>query len=539
MSSTEYFRALEILRAEFLPFVRGGLSELDDILCDVDWSKSPGLPYVNQGCSSKKDAWLKFEPEIRSRVATLLKGEYVECIFIATPKDELLPPGKEARIFCPAPFHHQLACACLFTQACKSLTATVLNHSSAIGLNIFGRGLERSFRRLSQHPFGFDADHKGWDAGYRQGEPERDFMKTGLSDYYHAAVDMVFSLAQCPQVLVQGNVIQMCFQPSGWFLTTVTNTLKNYRQVCEAFMDMYPKHNDDQRCTIDQMRSHLLILAGGDDLAYSTDCSWFNITALAQQVQRRGVYLETDVLEPRDPMRLTFFSHKLYPRYVKLTNSYMLVAGGRLSKHISALSYLKKSGNDVDYLLNASRVVALMLNIWPYGDTFEIIQQYLYHLVHHFFLLSGQVSTPEWQGVFRSMPTDEKMLNLRTALKLESGTISLKEGPVRFKVFKDYLSLPFLCLETLVPLTMLWISLKSPLLSPLKGENGSLPPVTPFTIPISLWLVIQTFLLQVLLFSSSRNRFRSLFLQLVLELLLLALIGIVIYPLHLELLPKI
>jgi hypothetical protein len=433
MNSFEYIRALEILKAEFAPWINGGLTPLVEVLRDVDWSASPGEPWVSRGCATKAVAWLMFAFEIMQMVEKLLKGEFVECLFIATTKCELLPAGKEDRIFCPSPFHHQLACAILFKKFADSLTMTVGKHSSAIGMNVFGGGLQKAFFKLNQMPFGYDADHKGWDGGLRQAEPERDFLKTGLPVEYHAAVDLLFNLALCPQVRVHDSVLQMCFQPSGWYLTTVVNTLKNYRQVCEAYMDEHFAQFD-QPCTIDIMRDNLLVLAGGDDLAYSTRSEWFSIVRLAGWAEKRGVYMESDFLTPRSPLRLTFFSHRLFPRYVAFCDRTVLVAGGRMNKMISAFHYQKKQNGVVDNLANAQRVVGLMMNLWAFADVYNLLYEYMYHLVHHYFLRDGQNLSPEWRGVFRSMPTDLTMMRLLSGRKPEAFFSSSKSGFCKVKI---------------------------------------------------------------------------------------------------------
>jgi len=418
MTSPEYARALEILNIEFSPFVVGGLSTLDEVLKDIDWDKSPGWPYVNEGCSTKRDAWEQQSEIITERALKMTLGEYVECIFIASLKDELLPPGKSARVFLPAPFHHQIACAILFKKATDSLTRTCHLHSSAIGVNIFGMGLERCLRSLEVHPFAYDADQSGCDTSWKDPEPERDFMKNGLPHTHWPGVDMVFNTAMCPRVIVGDRILQVEMNPSGWYLTTVVNTLMTHRTVASAYLDLSPEGDD-----IMTMRQHLKQVNGGDDLAYSTDREWFGITQLAHYVASRGMYLETNFTEPRNAMTLTFFSHNLYPRLVESRNVYVYVACGRLSKVLSAFSYLKISDGEINWLRNASRVVGLMINLWPYRAEYNILHPYLYHLVHELFLRSGRNLTPEWSGVFRSIPSDNFMLALRNGHSLESGLL--------------------------------------------------------------------------------------------------------------------
>lgn len=412
MTSSEYLRAKEILQREFSPFVVGGFTPLDDCLPDVDWSKSPGWPYVNQGCSTKREAWAKFEPEIRERVDMLIKGEYVECNFIASLKDELLPPGKNARVFLPAPFHHQLACAVLFKKAADSLTATCHLHASAIGINLFGRGLERCLRSLEHLPFGYDADQSGCDTSFKDAEPERDFMKNGLDPKYHSGVDLLFNTGMCPRVIVGDQILQIMQNPSGWYLTAMICTLYTHRTIAGAYLDLFPFES------IDDMRKHLRQVNGGDDLVYSTDKAEFTIVKLAELVAQRGMYLESDFLTPRNALQLTFFSHNLFPRLVRGRHT-VYVAGGRLSKLLSGFNYLKLNEGKIDWRRNASRVIGLMTNLWPYRTEFEILYEYLYHMIHHFFLLDGRNLTPEWSGLFRSIPNDDMMLALRNGHNFE------------------------------------------------------------------------------------------------------------------------
>lgn len=418
ITSRDYLRSKEILNVEFSPFVVGGLSALDDVLKDIDWDKSPGWPYVNEGCPTKRDAWIKQSSIIIDRANKLIRGEYVECNFIATLKDELLPPGKNSRVFLPAPFHHQIACALLFKKLTDSLTKTCHSHSSAIGVNIFGRGLERSLRNLSTLPYGYDADQSGCDTSCKDVEPERDFMKNGLPREFHAGVDLLFNTAMCPRVIVADRVLQLQMNPSGWYLTTVINTLRTHRLVASAYLDLSP-HVE----SINDMRQHLKQLNGGDDLAYSTDRPWFGIVQLADYLAQRGVYLESDVLEPRDAMSLTFFSHNLFLRKIDLNQLHIYVAGGRLSKILSAFSFLKIKEGKVNWQRNAARVVGLMTNLWPYKFEFDILFPYLYHMIHHFFLLDGNNLSAEWSGVFRSIPTDETMLLLRSGHARESSSL--------------------------------------------------------------------------------------------------------------------
>lgn len=418
MSNAEYLRGLELLNREFSPYVVGGLTPLDEVLHYVDWDKSPGWPYVNMGCSTKREAWAKFPDEITKRVESLVRGEHVESVFIATVKDELLPAGKNPRIFLPAPFHHHLACAVLFKKACDSLNATCHRHSSAIGANVFGRGLERLLRSLDSLPFAYDADQSGCDTSWKDSEPERDFMKNGLPFDCHSGVDMVFNLAMCPKVIVGDRILQLELNPSGWYLTTVVNTLMTYRTIAAAYLDLSPTP-----ATIDDMRSHLKQINGGDDLGYSTDAPWFDIVSLAHEVARRGMYLESDVLTPRRALDLTFYSHTLRPRFVGNDNRLVFVACGRLGKILSAFSYLKKSEGVINWQRNAARVVGLMFNLWPYKVEYEIMYPYLYHLVHHFFIMGGSNLTTEWSGIFRSIPTDNIMLSLRNGNAHETGFI--------------------------------------------------------------------------------------------------------------------
>jgi hypothetical protein len=155
------------------------------------------------------------------------------------------------------------------------------------------------------------------------------------------------------------------------------------------------------------------MICGGDDLAFSTKYAWFTISAYAEWAQHRGTYAESDVLEPRKSMDLTFFSHRLYPRTVKLwKDKKLVVAGGRLDKIISAFSYLKKKRGVIDYLANAQRVVGLLVNLWAYEDVFNYLEPYASHLVYQYFLESGKLLTPDWSGVFNSLPNEAKMLTL-------------------------------------------------------------------------------------------------------------------------------
>jgi len=166
------------------------------------------------------------------------------------------------------------------------------------------------------------------------------------------------------------------------------------------------------KCTLEYMREHLRVLCGGDDLAFSTSCPWFTMEAYYTWAKARGVYVETDHEEPRDGMDLTFFSHRLYPRSVSYSDKKIVVAGGRLDKIVSSFCFLKKKDGIVNHLLNAQRCVGLMMNLWAYEKVYDFMEPLALKLVQQHFKESGSKLTPEWSGVFRSLPNEARMLSM-------------------------------------------------------------------------------------------------------------------------------
>jgi hypothetical protein len=58
----------------------------------------------------------------------------------------------------------------------------------------------------------------------------------------------------------------------------------------------------------------------------------------------------------------------------------------------------------------------------------------MYHLVHHYFLRDGQNLSPEWRGVFRSLPTDLTMMRLLSGRKPEAFFSSSESGFCKVKI---------------------------------------------------------------------------------------------------------
>jgi len=418
MTNETYLLSLDILNHEFRPYVRGGVMSIEEVLSEVDMSKSPGLPYVDLGCDTKAKAWELYRDEITDCVNQLLHGKYVQCLFQASLKDELVLEGKAARVFLPSPFHHQLACAILFKRISDSLIACVHKTSSALGIDLFARGLEREFARLSKMPFAYDGDYSKWDLSFSGAEPERDFIKQFVEVEYHEAVDLLFNLALCPEVLVDGSVIQMMINPSGWYLTAVLNTLKNYRYLVQGFIELSVKFNDPVHYT--DVQNHLLCLCGGDDFAFSTTKSWFTIAEFGSWVSYNcGPDVTSDYLTPRFAMDLTFFSHTLVLREFKDLKIYVPL--GRLDKLIASFSYIKKENGVINWLSSAQRVIGLFVNVWASKSSFDILSPYIGHLIYEYFHLSGGVLTSEWRGVFDAIPNDINMFDRWLGVTREGG----------------------------------------------------------------------------------------------------------------------
>lgn len=412
LTTEEYYRSLNDLKEEFGLYADYSVSTLDEVMSEIDMSKSPGLPYVNEGCSTKYEAWQEQSHIIMQRVNDLLNGKMPDCgvVMIATLKDELLKVTdgkiKDSRVFCPAPFHHQIACAILFQKTCKSLTATWGKHRSVVGMDPFRQGLVKSFAKLSKHPNGHDFDQTGCDVCYTSVEPERDFFLCGLPQEYHAGGRLLFSTAICPEVQIDDAVYQMMFNPSGWFLTTFLNTLRTYRLFIECICCVFGLTREEAKRLWESIH-------GGDDAAQSQNIPGFDVQEFARWLrEKRGCILETNVLEARDPMELTFYSSQLVHRYVECLGRTIPVPLGRLDKLLSAFSFVKLKSGKIDYLASASRVNGLMANLWPAREIFDALHPYAFHLVQHFFLQSGLQKTPEWEGIIRSIPHDRLMVGL-------------------------------------------------------------------------------------------------------------------------------
>jgi len=409
ISSTEYDLCRYLLDLEFLPFARFQVLTLEDALKTVDMSKSPGLPYTDMGCVSKQEAWDRYHDVVVNKTEALLRGEYVESVLGSSLKDELLPDGKRARVFLPAPFHHQLACAMLFSSTCESLYETHEKHAMKIGMDIFGQGLFKALRSMSKHPYAYEGDVGSNDLMVRNVEPIRDFMKTGHPKMYHKAINNLFDQAMngCYRVIDAEYLLQM--NPSGWYLTSVVNSFNIYLKIFTWFIyfcNMSPL----------EAREHLAVICGGDDHCWSTDILLANVLEFSKWALTRGTLIESPVLQPRGALELMFFSHQIVYRKVAHYGERLIpVAAGRVDKILASMAYLKvqrESQLYIDWYRNASRMCALLACLWPHKTQYDLFYPYCFHFIHDCHLRSGLPSTPAWSSLFASIPNDKAMMSL-------------------------------------------------------------------------------------------------------------------------------
>lgn len=430
-----------LLSAEFSRFVRSGVTPIEEVLLRVDWSKSPGYPW-DLYADNNRDAFTRFGPLILMCVRYRLENKPIEfadakewldlnftpittlCVAMlngdplptfgrASQKDEILINGKYSRIFVPMPLDHRIACACLMQRQCDDLIDTHLQHASVVGMALPGNGLTLALAKLAKFKYGFHADHTGMDTGCANPDAPAGFFVEKLPVAYRQPCKDLWSDAVHGEVIVDGVVYMVSFNPSGWYLTTFWNTFKAVDGLIRGAVHLVKKNpppelGDPTQITLRMVRAHIELCVGGDDIAFSTDLECFNVIDYAAWAATQGLYLETPDLEAQSPLELVLYSHRGMPFWSTILQRWIRVPAGRIGKYISALDFYTTKGD----LANAQRYVALAWNIYPYQAAFDAVWPLIHYRVMALWDHAGRPEDSEWQGLFSSFPNEAAFLRL-------------------------------------------------------------------------------------------------------------------------------
>jgi hypothetical protein len=226
---------------------------------------SAGYPLCVLGCNkqdfiSNNDGVLSYR-QVNDRVylqecVDSWRNSASDVFWISTLKDELLKPGKLARVFEVPPMAFTIATRCYFGSWIEMMHGNCLNSFSCVGINPESDQWTRLFYKLSEMSiYGIDADVSGWDKSlqpyvldialksvnrwYEKNDPE---WKHGDNIARRNLLNgMVHGLIVVGPVAIQKHK----GMASGWVLTALFNTVCNMIQHLVWFMESVPVEYKD------------------------------------------------------------------------------------------------------------------------------------------------------------------------------------------------------------------------------------------------------------------------------------------------------
>jgi len=324
----------------------------DYVRAQLNLNSSPGFPYTrpykgNPAFSTKRKLFetkLSFaKEEYQEYLDRLSLLEFSSCEpYTLSPKSELRKISKiekdDFRAYTAANWRN----TCAGIGACGDMCAKFYDswaHSPAfVGGSTFNSCWDVLFKRLSKHPNAAECDETAWDATIHSVwiEALREVMWGFVKPSQQSAVNKLrfsnlfkeisHSLIVCPNGDLfwkeQGN-------PSGSFLTIVTNTLILYMIFCYAWLKLAPEELQD----FDSFdRNVELALCGDDNLFTVSDCckGFFNVEAIVTIWKEMGIIAKREAMSEGPLYERKFLSQRTrllkgtavpYPDYDKVISS--------------------------------------------------------------------------------------------------------------------------------------------------------------------------------------------------------------------------
>lgn len=150
---------------------RTRIMSYDEVLAEIDLSKSPGFPWnakygTHRAVIEKHDSWLREFSE------KFFGGVKTDCVWNAFPKEELRTSEKIAqgkvRHISGCPTEWKIAINQLLLAQNNAFYDQHLRSWSCVGINIMSGGWDKLATKLSAHADGLEADIKAQDANYQR-----------------------------------------------------------------------------------------------------------------------------------------------------------------------------------------------------------------------------------------------------------------------------------------------------------------------------------------------------------------------------------
>lgn len=227
--------------------------------------------------------------------------------------------------------------------------------SSFVGGSTFHGRWNQLFRRLEKHPNAFECDESSYDATLQPVfiETLRDIMWEFVtprhrSKEHHTIWKNLFAEIMRGVVLCPNGDLFFKFKgnPSGSFLTIVTNTIILYMLFCYAWLCLAPEGMD----TFEAFQMNVELALCGDDNLYTVSdaaVGWFNLKAVIIVWQELGVIAKYEATGEGKLLERSFLSQRTvekfgmympYPDYDKVVSSLLYHTNAH---HHIRWSYLK------------------------------------------------------------------------------------------------------------------------------------------------------------------------------------------------------
>lgn len=276
----------------WLSFVLGGyvhqslITPSKDIASLLEPKATSGWPYCNLYGPVKSDV-------LKSCSCEQILADLHEFspVHSSTLKDELRPPGKDARFFRPAGLGLMVLGVHLFSDQCERLMRARLKTPYSIGMVSPGTDLTRMWRKLEAFGGGIVSfDGKSWDANVQLAAASicKRFRRRFLPLEAHLDVDFYYDNAYWGWTSYHGTPVRLVGNPSGHFLTASDNTL-----IQMSMVHLYCVH---AKISMEDV----LFFVNGDDLILSCKSLRFSVLSMCQFYVDHGMYLEpyADVPKP-------------------------------------------------------------------------------------------------------------------------------------------------------------------------------------------------------------------------------------------------
>lgn len=451
-----WYTAVQFAKKHFA-FMGDSIINFDFDYCSkaLNQQSSPGFPYSRgyKGAPpfQTKEQFFKYNEGKFAREEFL---EYVEQIsvepdsyrpfefYTCSPKKELRKIKKikedAFRAYLAASVRNSMAGFALTGDMNQKFYSSWSHSSAFVGGSTFHGCWNKLFQRLSKHKNAFECDVSSWDATLSEE------MIQSLSDVMWSFVrwshrtplnkrrwdnifkEIAYSFVICPNgdifYKAQGN-------PSGSFLTIVTNTIIHYMLFAYAWCVLHPDNT-----SYEEFDECVKLALCGDDSLYTVSdrcVAWYNLESITCIWQTLGVQAKVEATGSGPLVERSFLSQKTrligstympYPDYDKTISS--MIWHSRADEHIR-WSYLK--------------ACALRLSTFFHPDLREVFASYISYLeLRH----KPELESPclkkggdifSWAEVKSVYKTDDELAYLYSAGENRLGAVKQVSG-LKFRI---------------------------------------------------------------------------------------------------------